>query len=119
NLDGSNVKRITRTMGYDGGAWFSPDGSKIVCRASRPRIIEEKNQYRRPLKNGMVATTKMEVFIANADGSDELQVTSMKGANWAPCFTPDGKKILFASNYEYERGFPFNLYLINLDGSGL
>lgn len=119
NLDGSNVKRITNTMGYDGGAWFSPDGSKIVWRASRPDVIEEKNQYRRLLKAGMVTPTKMEVFIANADGSDAQQVTDMKGANWAPCFTPDGKKILFASNYEYERGFPFNLYLINLDGTGL
>ncbi|MBA2407934.1 MAG: PD40 domain-containing protein, partial [Chitinophagales bacterium] len=47
------------------------------------------------------------------------QVTNMPGANWAPVFTPDGKQILFASNYEYERGFPFNLYLINLDGTGL
>ena len=26
---------------------------------------------------------------------------------------------MFASDYEYERGFPFNLYLVNLDGTGL
>jgi TolB protein len=119
NIDGTNVKRITKKLGYDGGAWFSPDGSKIVWRASRPDAIEEKNQYRRLLKAGMVTPTKMEVWIASADGSDAHQVTDMKGANWAPCFTPDGKKILFASNYEYERGFPFNLYLINPDGTGL
>jgi len=119
NMDGSNVKRITHDLGYDGGAWFSPDGSKIVWRASRPDAIEEKNGYRRLLKAGMVAPTHMEVFVANADGSDAHQITDMAGANWAPTFTPDGKKILFASNYEYEKGFPFNLYLINLDGSGL
>lgn len=119
NLDGSNVKRITNTLGYDGGAWYSPDGSKIVWRASRPDDIEAKNEYRRLHKKGMVAPTHMEVYIANADGSDAQQVTKMKGANWAPCFTPDGKKILFASNHEYPRGFPFNLYLINPDGTGL
>lgn len=119
DLNGSNVKRITHTMGYDGGAWFSPDGSKIVWRASRPDAIEEKNQYRRLLKEGLVTPTKMQVFVANADGSDAREVTDLKGANWAPCFTPDGKRILFASNYEYDRGFPFNLYLINLDGTGL
>lgn len=119
NLDGSNVKRITKKLGYDGGAWFSPDGSKIVWRCSRPDVMEEKNEYRRLLKQGLVAPTKMEVWIADADGSNPKQVTALKGANWAPTFTPDGKKILFASNHEYERGFPFNMYLINLDGSGL
>ncbi len=119
NIDGSNVKRITHELGYDGGAWFSPDGNKIVWRASRPDVIEDKNAYRRLLKDGMVAPTHMEVYVANADGSNMHQVTDMKGANWAPTFTPDGNKILFASNYEYERGFPFNLYLINLDGTGL
>lgn len=119
NLDGSHVKRITHELGYDGGAWFSPDGSKIVWRASRPKTAEEVKEYKDLLQQHMVAPTKMEVFIADADGSNVKQVTDMPGANWAPVFTPDGQRILFASNYEYERGFPFNLYLINLDGSGL
>lgn len=119
NLDGSGVKRITKELGYDGGAWFSPDGKKIVWRASRPSTADEISEYKDLLKQDMVAPTKMEVFTADADGSNAHQVTSMPGANWAPVFTPDGKRILFASNYEYPRGFPFNLYLINLDGSGL
>jgi len=119
DLDGSHVKRITNKLGYDGGAWFSPDGNQIVWRCSRPDVVEEKNAYRRLLRQQLVAPTKMEVWIANADGSNPIQVTTLKGANWAPVFTPDGKKILFASNYEYDRGFPFNMYLINLDGTGL
>ncbi len=119
NLDGSNVKRITSELGYDGGAWFSPDGSKIVWRASRPKTEEEIKEYSDLLREGLVAPTKMEVYVADADGNNVRQVTNMPGANWAPVFTPDGKQILFASNYEYERGFPFNLYLINLDGTGL
>ena len=32
---------------------------------------------------------------------------------------PDSRRIIFASNHEYPRGFPFNLYTINDDGSGL
>ena len=119
NLDGSHVKRITKELGYDGGAWFSPDGTKIVWRASRPKTDEEITEYNDLLKEDLVAPTKMEVYIADADGSNVQQVTNMPGANWAPVFTPDGNRILFASNYEYERGFPFNLYLINLDGTGL
>jgi TolB protein len=119
SLDGSNVKQITNTLGYDGGAWFSPDGKKIVWRASRPKTPEEIKEYKMLLDTGLVMPTNMEVFIADADGSNVQQVTTLGQANWAPNFTPDGKKIIFASNHESKRGFPFNLYLINLDGTGL
>jgi Tol biopolymer transport system component len=61
----------------------------------------------------------MEVFVADADGSRVQQVTHLGQANWAPNFTPDGKRIIFCSNHEYKRGFPFNMYLINFDGSGM
>jgi Tol biopolymer transport system component len=61
----------------------------------------------------------MEVFVADADGSNVHQVTHFGQANWAPAFFPDSKRIIFASNQEYKRGFPFNLYSINEDGSNL
>jgi len=32
---------------------------------------------------------------------------------------PSGEKVLFSSNHESEVGFPFHLYMINLDGTGL
>ncbi len=119
NIDGSNVKRITNTPGYDGGAWFSPDGSKIVWRASRPRTAAEVDDYKSLLSQGLVAPTEMEVFVANADGSNARQITSLGKANWAPNFTPDGDHIIFCSNHEYARGFPFNMYLVDLEGNGL
>ena len=119
NIDGSNVKQITHELGYDGGPCFSPDGSKIVWRASRPQSIDDVKEYKDLLSQGLVMPTRMELFIANADGTDVHQVTHLGKANWAPAFTPDGKHIIFASNHEYERGFPFNLYLVNLDGSGM
>jgi TolB protein len=119
NLDGSDVRQITHELGYDGGAWFSKDGKKIVWRASRPKTVEDVKLYKELFAQGLVMPTQMEVFIANADGSDARQITHLGKANWAPNFTPDGRHIIFASDYEYERGFPFNLYLINLDGSGL
>ncbi|OSZ79679.1 hypothetical protein CAP35_14850 [Chitinophagaceae bacterium IBVUCB1] len=119
DIDGKNVKQITTDLGYDGGAWFSPDGKKIVWRASRPKTEEEIKEYKSLLAQGLVAPTNMEVFIANADGSNVQQVTKLGKANWAPNFTADGKRIIFASNHEYPRGFPFNMYLINFDGTGL
>lgn len=119
DLKGKHVKRITNTLGYDGGAWFSPDGSKILWRASRPSTTEEINEYKSLLAENLVAPTHMEVWIANADGSDAKQITNLEQANWAPNFTPDGKRIIFCSNHEYKRGYPFNMYLLNTDGSGM
>ena len=112
------LKQVTNTLGYDGGAWFSPDGKKIVWRASRPKTEAEIKEYKDLLKDGLVAPTQMEVFIANADGSDARQITSLGQANWAPNFLPDGR-IIFCSNHEYKRGFPFNMYTMNADGTNM
>ena len=112
-------KRITNTLGYDGGAWFSPDGTKLIWRASRPKTDAEIKEYKDLLKEDLVAPTNMEVWVANADGSNARQVTSYGQANWAPTYMPDSRHIIFASNHEYKRGFPFNLYTINEDGTNL
>ncbi|MEQ8904583.1 hypothetical protein [Ekhidna sp.] len=119
NLDGSDVVQLTDELGYDGGAFFSPDGSKIVWRASRPQTDDEIAEYKGLLEQGLVQPTKMELYVANADGTDKKKITSLGNANWAPFFTPDGKKILFSSNHSSKRGFPFNLFMINLDGTEL
>ncbi|SJZ49438.1 TolB family protein [Sediminibacterium ginsengisoli] len=112
-------KQVTTALGYDGGAWFSPDGKKIVWRASRPKTEAAIKEYKELLAQGMVAPTNMEVWVANADGTDAKQITDLKQANWAPNFTPDGKHIIFCSNHEYPRGFPFNMYLTDINGKGL
>ncbi len=112
------VKRITNQLGYDGGAWFSRDGKQIIWRASRPSTEEQINEYKDLLKQGMVAPTSMEVFIADAEGKNAQQITRLGQANWAPNFMPNGD-IIFCSNHEYKRGFPFNMYTIKNDGSSL
>jgi hypothetical protein len=61
----------------------------------------------------------MEIWVMNADGSDQHQITNLGGANFAPYFTPDGNRIIFSSNYKNPRSRDFELYLINADGSGL
>lgn len=112
------VKRITTQLGYDGGAWFSNDGKKIIWRASRPKTEAEIKEYKDLLAEGLVAPTQMEVWIADADGKNAKQITQLGQANWAPNFMPDGR-VIFCSNYEYKRGFPFNMYTMNADGSNI
>lgn len=119
NLDGSEVQQVTDELGYDGGAFFSPDGTKIIFRASRPKTKAAIDEYKQLLSQGLVQPTEMELFICNADGSDLKQITFLGNANWSPFFHPSGKKVLFSSNFEAEKGFPFNLYFIDLDGKNL
>lgn len=94
--DGSDVKRLTTTPGYDGGPFFSPDGKRIC--------------WRRFNERGDVA----EIMTMNIDGSDQKQLTRMGKMSWAPYFHPSGKYLIFNSN---KYGFSnFELFLIDADG---
>jgi TolB protein len=119
NIDGSNVRQITNELGYDGGAFFSPDSKKLVFRASRPKAEEDVKEYKDFLAKHLVAPTSMEIFTINVDGTDMKQVTNLGKANWAPFYHPSGKKIVFSSNHHSKRGYDFQLYMINEDGTGL
>lgn len=96
NADGSNVKRLTNTPGYDGGPFFSPDGKRIIWRRFTP--------------DGMQA----DIYTMNVDGSDVKQITDFKAMSWAPYIYPSGQYVIFASN---KLGFDnFELYLVDIEG---
>lgn len=118
DADGKNVKRLTSTPGYDGGAFFSADCSKIVWRASRP-TGDALADYQRLLGIGLVRPTKLELFVADADGSNAKQVTTLDVAAFGPFLFPSGDRIIFSSNYGDPKGREFDLFAINTDGSGL
>jgi hypothetical protein len=116
DADGKNVVRLTHEIGYDGGAFFSPDCSKIVWRSSRP-TGKDLEEYQALLKQNLVKPTKMDIFVANADGSDARQLTYNPGASFAPFFYPSGKRVMFASNYLNPKSAEFDLFAVNIDGT--
>ncbi len=117
--DGSHKRQITRSTGYDGGAAFSRDGSKLVWRANHPKTPETMTRYKELLAENLTAPMKMELMIADADGKNPRQITNYGCASFAPSFTPDGKKIIFSSNKNECDSRHFELFLINVDGTGL
>jgi Zn-dependent M28 family amino/carboxypeptidase/Tol biopolymer transport system component len=119
DADGKNVKRLTFEPGYDGGAFFNADCSKIVWRASRPKPGKELDDFRALLGKGLVRPTQLELYVMNADGSDQRQVTYLGSASFAPFWFPKQDRIIFASNYPDPRGREFDLWALNADGTGL
>jgi Tol biopolymer transport system component len=117
--DGTGLRRLTTTLGYDGGPFFSPDGRRIVYRAYHPATARDSAEYRALLAQGLVRPTRMDIWVMNADGSGQRQVTHLPGASFAPYFHPDGRRIIFASNYRAPASRDFDLYLVRLDGTGL
>ncbi len=94
--DGSQVRQLTNTLGYDGGPFFSHDGKKITWRRFTP--------------DGRSA----EIYTMNVDGSDQKPVTRFKAMSWAPYFHPSGKYIIFTTNV---LGFQnFELYIVDAEG---
>jgi len=96
NADGSGVRRLTETKGYDGGPFFSPDGKEIV--------------WRRFSVDGATA----EIHVMKTDGSQQRQITRLGVMSWAPYFHPSGEYLIFSNNLH---GFGnFELFLVDVQG---
>lgn len=120
NVDGTGLTRVTKRRGYAGGAFFSPDGTKLVYRAFYPSTPEQEAALESLLTERTLEPRKchFEIFTSDVDGSNERALTSEGKASWAPAWHPDGKSIVFASDMNATRPGQFSLYLMNADGSG-
>lgn len=119
-IETGELLQLTDELGYDGGAFFSPDSKQIVWRASRP-TGDVAQMYRSLLIQNVVEPSDLNIFVADIDGSNVVQVTRLPGANWAPFFHPSGEKIIFTSNHlsDNGRGRMFDLFMVNVDGSDI
>ncbi len=92
--DGSEVKQLTHTAHcYNGGPFFSPDGTRIIFRADRetPHLLQ--------------------IFSVNIDGSEEKQLTHQH-VNWAPFWHPQGNVIAYTTS-KHGHG-AYEIYLMNV-----
>lgn len=96
NADGSGLRRLTTSPGYDGGPFFSPDGQRIV--------------WRRFSADGRTA----EIFTMNTDGLDTKQITHLNAMSWAPFYHPSGDYIIFTSSLLGHHNF--ELYVVDTEG---
>lgn len=99
NPDGSDLKRLTDSPGYDAEGSYSPDGKHIVFCSNRS------------------GPENLELYIMDSDGKHVRQLTRSPGCyNGGPFFSPDGKKVIFRS--DRKKKDQLQLYVINVDGTG-
>jgi Tol biopolymer transport system component len=94
--DGTHLRRLTDTKGYDAEGSYSPDGRQIVFCSTRDGDPD--------------------LYLMNADGSGVRQLTNVPGYDGGPFFSPDGRRVIFRSDRK-EKDL-LQLYVINTDGSG-
>ena len=117
NRDGSNLKRLTDAPGYDAEASYSPDGKRIVFCSLRDAYPKDQLSPK-DLKQLEVDPAYFgEIYIMNADGSDQIRLTNAPGYDGGPFFTPDGRHIVW--RHFTPDGSQADIYTMQIDGSNV
>jgi Tol biopolymer transport system component len=112
--DGSDVKQLTKTAGYDAEATMSVDGKRIVFTSMRDGDLD--------------------IYTMDADGKHVKRLTNELGYDGGPFFSRDGKLIVYRANHpktpeqveRYKKLLAENLiepnaleiWVMNSDGTG-
>jgi Tol biopolymer transport system component/uncharacterized protein YjdB len=88
-----DLYRVTEDVGNQGNAVFSPDGTKIA-------FVSDQ-------------AGNLDLYVMNADGSDQQQITTTPSLEGSPAWTPDGRQLVFESH----ASGAVEIWIVNSDGS--
>ena len=115
NRDGNHLKQLTNTPGYDAEASYSPDG-KYIAFCSLRNAYPKSQLSPKDLKQLEVDPAYFgEIYIMNADGSNQIRLTDSPGYDGGPFFTPDGQHIVW--RHFTPDGSQADIYTMRIDGS--
>ena len=107
NTDGTGVKKLTQSGALDYDPAWSPDGTKIAVTSYRHYV------------DGRL-TPRRDIYVMNADGTDQTPLVTDHAAATTPAWSPDGTKIAYTGNSDpglYGTWY-YDVFVKNLDGSG-
>ncbi len=152
NADGSGKRNLTNNPANDWGPAWSPDGSKIAFNSTRggnpysqvyvmnadgsgvTRLTTEWGEYPAWSPDGSKIAFESrrdgnyEIYMMNADGSEQRNLTHNPADDDNAQWSPDGSKLVFDSERDStqtsgsQRGgtpSPREIYVMNVDGSGV
>lgn len=117
NRDGGNLTQLTHTPGYDAEASYSPDGKRIVFCSLRDAYPKSRLSPKELKQLEVDSAYFGEIYLMNADGSDQIRLTDSPGYDGGPFFTPDGQHIVW--RHFTPDGSQADIYTMRLDGSGV
>ena len=103
DADGSNPQNLTNNPLNDRDPSWSPDGERIVFASRRDGHFENE-----------LAIT-YEIYVMDADGGNQQRLTENRKNDWEPSWSPDGKRIAFASDRKGDLE-NFEIYVMDADG---
>ena len=106
DVDGGDLRQLTGNGDVTGHPNWSADGLQIVYDRVADRSINDwsmGNQFK-------VDRAPSQVWVMNADGSEQRQLTDGLAADDRPCFTRDGKQVVFVST----RSGANNLWMVDV-----
>ena len=109
--DGTSINRLTHydknnKVGNSGSG--NPSWSPIIKK-------DDRKQHLQKIIFQSDRDGNHEIYIMNADGSNQTNISNNNSFDGSPVFSPDGTKIAFVSN----RSGKHNIWIMNSDGSGL
>tara|TARA_B100001059_G_scaffold28184_1_gene22842 strand:+ start:21832 stop:22992 length:1161 start_codon:yes stop_codon:yes gene_type:complete len=97
DLETGSIRCLVDAPGYDGGAFFSPDGRRITYRSDRNKD---------DLLQIFVSELAFDEDGAITGVEREFQLTDNGHVNWCPFWTADGRSLVYATSemghYNYE-----------------
>jgi Tol biopolymer transport system component len=95
NVDGTNLKQITKLGKANWAPYFHPDGKKIIFSSNH----HAARGY------------DFQLYMINIDGTGLTQLTTESIFNAFAMFSPDGKKLVFCSNRDNGGGRDTNVFV--------
>ena len=105
DVDGGNMRQVTKLGGANWAPFFHPDGERIVF-ASNHHVLERGGR-------------QFNLFSIRTDGTGLTQLTFDEAFDAFPMFSPDGERLVFSSNRNNGGTRETNLFIADWDGRGL
>ncbi len=140
DLDTGDIERISPGHGKTTCAWIHPDGERVLFASTHedPAAEEKQREELELREKGEQGRydwdydETFDLFAKDLQSGEYTQLTDARGYDAEACYSPDGTKIVFASNREaYSReltereaamfdvdlAYMIDLYIMNADGS--
>ena len=105
--DGGNPRNLTNHPDTDWNPSWSPDGKRIAFVSDRDGHVNIRGW------------PTYEIYVMDADGGNQLNLTNDANDDGSPSWSPDGKRIVFSSDRDNDRDHNIEIYAMDADGGNL